>query len=123
MPRQTRAERQRGQGGAPPPPEPARAGRGVEVTQAHCPLCFHARPIAWWETVLGAQDDTHPFGFRQVFAGRGRISEGESILPEQDPPLYRIVKQKFLRAITFWIRRGWLSQAEVAQAVRQGQER
>lgn len=109
-----------------PAPAPMPAG---ESLQAFCPVCGkmvmdRAVKVKYMtlETVPYFQsiewDPDKPFGVAKSIAGRGSFKDWRYIQPEEAPELFEGMKGRLLQAVSEWLAKGWVSQAEVMELIK-----
>lgn len=106
-----------------------------EYHQAFCPVCGRAAgtqvinkssdgvPIIrqnFWE-IGGFFDIDKPFGVIQDIGGRaGRGEVLGYFSPEEDQSgFFPLVKERMLRAMAKWVKRGWITRAEISAAIKE----
>lgn len=112
----------------------------ADLAQAICPVCGRAagRQVTlraadnnmvlasrnFW-TITEDFDKDKPFGVVQNFGGRGPKAgnQGEVIRyfqPNEDEwGFFPLVKRRLIRAIAEWLRKGWITRAELDAAIRE----
>ena len=98
-----------------------------EFLNISCPVCHRVYPVSTWAKI--AVSEAAHLGVIQRSEGRGAIFEvGKVFDPEgldwikldgfrvsirREPSPFELVKGSFLRALSRWISRGWLTDADL----------
>jgi hypothetical protein len=103
--------------------------------QAICPVCGTAHGVEVTETVPGKRyiklqrrnywervkgfDPAKPFGVIQETSGRGSFKLVGYFGPEEDKDgFFPLVKARLLAAVKEWVNKGWITRAELRQAIK-----
>ncbi len=99
------------------------------ITSVFCPVCglghscgiaegIRGTPANYWQDVTKRWQD-RPFGLMQdVSGGRGRgFDVIGDVSPLEVPAAHDMVKRRLLEAIAYWKSNGWITEAEIIEAM------